>query len=285
MDHRSGGVTTPRSRTLPTRRRPAGGTERGRGPADLRHPCRAVRPSPQPETRVPAKHDPPPRRRLPLPPVLLFSSDVGLSESWASALRRAGLPVLGCRPWGDGVGYAYVLDRPEVLALLDVPRPHPGAPPLLLARSLALIGPTTVAVPAHVDPVPLLDSGVLNTVRRDDPPRELAARIAADARRLRKRDPAPRRDGSPAPDPVFRSQCLLLEILCRAAAPVCCHDLRRLLGHLGRPLSLPALRGRLERLTPHLAERGLALTRSHSWGQDVFQAVSLDRPRPADALG
>ncbi|GGX44607.1 hypothetical protein GCM10010353_69320 [Streptomyces chryseus] len=120
----------------------------------------------------------------------------------------------------------------------------------------------------------LLDAGAFNVLDRDESPGVLAARLGADLRWLRRsRRPAAVGAG-PAAAPSFRTQALLLEVLWSLRGPVCCHDIRRLLGTPASPMSLPALRARIQRLAPYLAAEGLACLRSVRWGADT---ISVDR--------
>ncbi|WP_099904000.1 hypothetical protein [Streptomyces sp. TLI_171] len=236
----------------------------------------------------------------------MISLEPERSAAWTSSLRAAGLPVLACRPWGDSHGYQYLLHNPGALAVLDLPglAPQPDGALAQFVRAARLLAPVTVTVPADTDVVPLLEAGAQNVVRRDEPPRVLAARLLADARcaaAFQGPGPYPVRTSENRSRPdcpcagtcacdgasgrlFFRSQDVLLELLCRTTRPVCCHDLRCLLGSATRPMSLPALRGRLDRLTPHLTSRRREFSRHHAWGMDTFTVRPNAAGPQADSL-
>lgn len=223
------------------------------------------------------------------PLVVIVSPDVEASVAWAKRLHRAGPPRFVVRRWGDQRGYEYLRRAPGVLALLDTPRPEPTAELVRRVRALRLLAPVAVATPGRVDCAALLAAGAVNVLCRNTAESAIAARIEADLRWLR-RAPGPTRGQGGEPLRPYRSQSLLLEILLGARSPLCCHDLRWLLGDPSRPMSLRALRARVERLAPHLARQGLECRRNVRWGADTFTlhrlgGLRFDDPaaRPAAA--
>ncbi|MEO3974732.1 hypothetical protein [Streptomyces sp. CAU 1734] len=261
----------------------------------------------------------PGRPRAEAPRVVVVSLDPAASLAWVARLRRACPLRLVVRPWGDQLGYEYLRRATGVLALLDSTAPEPVAELVQRVRSLRLLAPVTVSSATRVDTEALLGAGALNVLRRDTSAAVAAARITADLRWLCRSlatertghiGPAGHGGGSgasgasgasgvsgvsgaeePCADPLkpsHRSQSLLLEILLGARAPLCCHDVRYLLGEASRPMSLPALRARIQRLAPHLAQHGLVCRRTVRWGADTFtlhpagsSGASGAGPRPA----
>ncbi|MFE9661167.1 hypothetical protein [Streptomyces sp. NPDC005955] len=222
--------------------------------------------------RVTAPPRPRPLPRLPRasagPRVVIISPDVDASVEWARRLHRAGPPRFIVRRWGDQRGYEYLHRAPGVLALLDTPRHESGDELVQRVRSLRLLAPVAVATAHRVDSAALLAAGAVNVLRRDSAETAIAARIEADLRWLR-RDLGPD-PGRREPLRPYRSQSLLMEILLAVRSPLCCHDMRWLLGDTARPMSLRALRARVERLAPHLARHGLECRRQVRWGADTL---------------
>ncbi|WP_445399199.1 hypothetical protein ACSMX9_01200 [Streptomyces sp. LE64] len=218
----------------------------------------------------PPRPGPPPRPYRPTagPGVVIVSPDVDASLAWAGRLHRAGPPRYLVRRWGDHRGYEHLRRAPGVLALLDVPHPESGAELVQRIRSLRLLAPVAVATAHRVDHAALLSAGAVNVLRRNSAESALAARIEADLRWLR-RGPAPG-PGRREPLRPYRSQSLLLGILLAVRSPLCCHDMRWLLGDAARPMSLRALRARVARLAPHLARHGLVCHRQVRWGADTL---------------
>ncbi|MFF2846369.1 hypothetical protein ACFVT5_08555 [Streptomyces sp. NPDC058001] len=224
------------------------------------------------------------RSRDTAPRVVVISPDVAASVEWATRLHKACAPRFVVRAWGDQLAYEYLRRASGVLALLDSPGPEPTDALVQRIRSLRLLAPVTVSVATRVDSAALLAAGAVNVLRRNTSENVIAARIEADLRWLR-RGPAPGDDGSgphlgpderPGPLRPYRSQSLLLEILLGAQGSLCCHDVRWLLGEASRPMSLRALRARIERLAPHLARHGLECRRSVRWGADTFTLHALN---------
>lgn len=222
-------------------------------------------------------------------PLLAVGGDRQESVPWVPEVRRWGLSGLRCIVWGDRTGYQRLLDGRAPLALLDLPSPRPLADLVRRVRALSLVAPVVVIASPDIDHAALLEAGAVNVHDRDGGARSLATRVRADLRWLGvleapeeppqddTLDPADTREER---KPAFRSQALLLDILCMAGRPLCCHELRLLLGDPRGPMSLPALRGRMNRLQPFLAARGLECRRTTSWGQDVY-ALTLPSALPA----
>ncbi|SFF47224.1 hypothetical protein SAMN05216251_115100 [Actinacidiphila alni] len=203
------------------------------------------------------------------PLFVMLSSHPTASLTRAGSLRRSGLPGVVVRPWGDRLAYRYLRQAAGVLALLDA---APGEPAEVLeqrVRALSLLAPVAVLGAAGDAAAPLLSAGAVNVFGPDLDESVLCARLGADLRWLRRTSP---RRGPRALGPLrpYREQSLLLEILLEHRAPLCCHQLRWLLGKGASPMTLPALRARIGRLEPHLAERGYACDRIPRWGADTF---------------
>ncbi|MFJ6573810.1 hypothetical protein ACIQNU_41100 [Streptomyces sp. NPDC091292] len=234
------------------------------------------------------------RSRDTAPRVVVISPDVAASVEWATRLHKACAPRFVVRAWGDQLAYEYLRRASGVLALLDSPGPEPTDDLVQRIRSLRLLAPVTVSVSTRVDCAALLAAGAVNVLRRNTSENAIAARIEADLRWLRRGGPAAHGDTSvpgigpdrrPGPLRPYRSQSLLLEILLGAQGPLCCHDVRWLLGEASRPMSLRALRARIERLAPHLARHGLTCDRSVRWGADTFTLHPLAGGTAAPARG
>ncbi|MFF8960719.1 hypothetical protein [Streptomyces sp. NPDC014894] len=238
----------------------------------------------------------PGRPRDGAPRVVIVSLDPAAGLLWAERLRKACPVRFVVRPWGDQLGYEYLRRARGALALLDSPEPEPVGELVQRVRSLRLLAPVTVAVGHRTDPEALLAAGAINVLNRDTTASALTARITADLRWLRRgagpepQGPArgcegPSGPGALArperPSPSHRSQSLLLEILLSAKSPLCCHDARYLLGSPHRPMTLPALRARIQRLGPHLARHGLACRRTVRWGADTFTLHPAEEPARA----
>ncbi|MEY9969377.1 hypothetical protein ABIA33_007465 [Streptacidiphilus sp. MAP12-16] len=212
----------------------------------------------------------------------MVSLDPVASADWTSHVRRAGLQWLFTRPWGDSLAYWTLLRSPGMLAVLDAPGGWPLGELVELVRALHMLAPVTVVTPGASFREELLDAGAVNVLSREAPAKEIRARIEADIRWLqaKRHNPADDPSDSTSRLPGARaglkeSQSLLLEILLRSPQSFCCHNIRWLLGGPGEQLSLPAVRGRLNRLEPFLAFDGRILTKTHHWGRDVFRVVSL----------
>jgi hypothetical protein len=205
--------------------------------------------------------------------VVVISCDVAASALWTTRLRGNFPFGVTLRPWGDQLGYEHLHRGPGVLALLDSAADEPTGVLVQRIRSLRLLAPVAVATGTPADCPALLAAGAVNVLRRSATAADLAARIDADLRWLG-------RAGGTAkvrqPDlgggqlTGNRSQSLLLEILLGARGPLCCHDLRWLLGGASLPMTLPALRARVQRLAPHLARRGFVCDRDVRWGADTL---------------
>ncbi|MEV7526068.1 hypothetical protein [Streptomyces sp. NPDC091371] len=194
---------------------------------------------------------------------------------WQDRLRRGSAVPLAFRSWGQAATGRLGLLR-GVLTLLDS---RVVCPPDELAgcvRSLSLLNPVVVSTRRDGAAVrALLEAGAFNVLDRDESPGVLAARLGADLRWLRRSGrPAAAGAVPAATAPSFRTQALLLDVLCSLRGPVCCHDIRRLLGTPASPMSLPALRARIQRLAPHLAGEGLTCLRSGRWGADTISVHS-----------
>jgi hypothetical protein len=200
----------------------------------------------------------------------MVSLNLPATHDLSSTLRRIGLRTVLAARWGDERAYQLLLSSPGALALLDCPQRLPDGELAAHVRVLAAFAPVAVVVPAGASARALLDAGAVDVLVRGAPEAEVAARIRADLRWLRRCLPdGPARAAAPEvqvrrPTGFRGSQAVLLRVLVRASLTgraVCCHDLRLLLGGPGSPLSPPALRGRLERLAALCSAMGHTLVR------------------------
>ncbi|MFD3558098.1 hypothetical protein ACFWVU_00235 [Streptomyces sp. NPDC058686] len=199
--------------------------------------------------------------------VVQFDED----PDWLDRLRRASAVPVAFQTWERAVTGSLGRPRGE-LTLLDSGVACAPAELVSCTRSLGLLNPVVVSIRRDGAAVcALLDAGAFNVLDRDESPGVLAARVGADLRWLRRSGWPAAADAGPATvAPSYRTQALLLKVLCSLRGPVCCHDIRRLLGTPSSPMSLPALRARIRRLTPYLASKGLTCRRSGRWGADTI---------------
>jgi hypothetical protein len=186
------------------------------------------------------------------------------SSPLAARLDRAGLALGPVLRWGrESTCAVLVEDRPPLI-VLDAPTTN-GASLATLVHAASLIAPVAVLCPGGRFAVTAFRAGALDVLDRDAPAVELAWRIIADLRRCP--------PGSRTPVQVGRSasQRLLFDVVSKAATPVCCHHLRTLMATPGVPLSLPALKARIQRLMPALADQGLALVIDQQWGLATYR--------------
>ncbi|MFI1016893.1 hypothetical protein [Streptomyces sp. NPDC020965] len=224
------------------------------------------------------------RPRDAAPRVVVVSLDMAASLEWVNRLRRACSLRCVVRPWGDRLGYEYLRRARGVLAVLDCTTPEPVAELTQRVRSLRLLAPVTVSLDTRDDAAALLAAGALNVLHRGASEAAQAARITADVRWLCREIAAEgggyrgEDDGGPdeVPSRPYKSQSLLLDVLVSAQRPLCCHDVRYLLGEAARPMSLPAVRARIQRLAPHLARQGLVCRRTVRWGADTLTLHAVD---------
>ncbi|WP_189135612.1 response regulator transcription factor [Wenjunlia tyrosinilytica] len=186
--------------------------------------------------------------------------DAGL----AHRLERAGLTLGAAVRWGSETACASVLERRPAMLLLDLPRS--GDEELAgLVRAASLIAPVAVLRPDGRDALTAFGAGALDVLDRHAPAAELAGRIYADLRRCIPASPTRWCAGTSA------SQRLLFDVISRAQAPICCHRLRLLLGTPSLPLTLRALKARIQRLLPAFADCGLELVADLQWGLATYR--------------
>ncbi|MFJ3904010.1 hypothetical protein [Streptomyces sp. NPDC090025] len=206
-------------------------------------------------------------------------------ETWLWRLRRAGGPLLVPLTWSQAA------DRGSDgrLTLVDSAVPREIAELEECVRSLVLVSQVVVSTAEHRHTTALLEAGAVNVLHRDAPPGVLVARLDAELRWLGRTGTQPKAPawdlphGGGEPAPSFRTQSLLIDILRTLPGPVCCHDVRRLLGAPGRLMTLRALRSRIQRLAPHLAELGIVCVRTVRWGADTLTVHALDDTAPHPA--
>lgn len=201
----------------------------------------------------------------------LVSVDETPSSVLAMRLDKAGLSLGAAVRWGS---VASMLERRPAMILLDAHSTE--ADGLVgLVRAASLIAPVAVLRHKGRDALAAFSAGAVDVLDRQAPAAELAWRIRADLRRC----------PSVPPPPAYlqrtASQRLLFHVIAQAQGPVCCHYLRLLLGTPSLPLTLRALRARIQRLLPHFADHGLALVVDGQWGLVTYQTRSADAPGPS----
>jgi hypothetical protein len=211
--------------------------------------------------------DPPARAHLPT----LLSVDEPSSSTLALRLGQAGLALGAAVRWGSESACASMLERRPALLLLDAPTTE-GDKLARLVRAASLITPVAVLRYEGRDAVTAFTAGAFDVLDRQRPAAELAWRIHADLRRCPPM-PAPR-----ASTGGTASQRLLFDVIARAQAPVCCHQLRLLLGTPCLPMTLRALKARIQRLLPVFADHGLALIVDQQWGLATYCTRRAEAP-------
>jgi DNA-binding response OmpR family regulator len=186
----------------------------------------------------------------------------------ASALRAEGLPVARTVGWGVR-GFQQILSHRETV-LLDAPDDFGTGELYRAIRALRYLGPVIALYAGPVDVPAGLAAGAVNILDRELPVTQLAARIHADLRWLG-RYPKPMSDGADLPP----GERVLMRLLARSRTPICCHQLRWLLGHGRAPIGRDALRARLHRVEPALRRYGLRLRRDSGWGSSTYSVQPL----------
>ncbi|MFG2887401.1 hypothetical protein ACGFYV_34845 [Streptomyces sp. NPDC048297] len=200
---------------------------------------------------------------------------------WEARLRRASCLDLVFRGWEQAVSGDHPAGVRSPVLLLDSGGARPLGELVACVRSLKIVTPVVVSAEGAENASRLLMAGALNVLDRNAPPGVLMARIEADLRWLRRTGAVgDRRCATGAPRlavqaPAFRTQALLLDVLCSLRGPVCCHDIRMLLGTPAQPMTLRALRARIERLEPYLTRHGVRCLRSVRYGADTIDVEAL----------
>jgi hypothetical protein len=180
----------------------------------------------------------------------------GREEVSVARLRRLGVPLGPMLYWGSTEMYAHIDAEPMPLLVLDVASSPLSAPEMTRAVSvLSLAASVVVLGDDETDGLRAFQAGAYNVLHRRLPPAILTARLRADTRRCRA-------TAWPANRPHnlrTASQRLLFDILERQHKPICCHDLSMFFGSLTAPLSMRALRARLQRLLPTVEAAGMKL--------------------------
>lgn len=216
---------------------------------------------PSPAT-LPRRTDRPGHARVPL-----MLSVEGTASTVASRLHHAGLAPGGALRWGTEPAHVSMLCQRPAMILLDAPATDADTLTRLV-RAASLVAPVAVLGPAG-DPLVAFDAGAHNVFDPQAPFAELAWRIRADLRRCSPPSPAP---GCPR---GTVSQRLLYDVLARARSAVCCHQLRLLLGTPALPMTLRALRPRVQRLLPIFHQHGLELVVDQQWGLATYRTRPL----------
>lgn len=215
--------------------------------------------------------DPPVRPHL---PTLLSVDETSVetsSSTLALRLGQAGLALGAAVRWGSEEACAAMLERKPAMILLDVPTTEADGLARLV-RAASLIAPVAVLRHQGRDAVAAFTAGAVDVLDRQRPAAELAWRIHAD---LRRRPPLP----APPPSAAGTAgQRLLFDVIARAQAPICCHHLRLLLGTPCLPMTLRALKARIQRLQPVFAHHGLTLVVHHQWGLATYHTRSAKTP-------
>ncbi len=175
--------------------------------------------------------------------------------------------------WGSVSAYERLLGSRCPMAVLDVPSARSTGDLELRVRALSRLAPVSVLVPAGTNILPLFGANAHNVLDRGLPARELAARLAADRRRLRTAVATAIPDGvhlSPLSPPHRDSQRLLLRMLLSDTGPWCCHELRVLLGNAERPLSRPTLHARVLRLMSYVTAIRAAMHIEVHYGRTTY---------------
>ncbi|WP_217242478.1 hypothetical protein [Streptomyces sp. AC555_RSS877] len=189
------------------------------------------------------------------------------------------LPTL-VHGWGTEQAYSAMLhDAERPLTVLDVPDTRWDETLEHRVHALSNLSTVIVLTPEESDPAALLLAGAVNVMSRGTPPLELASRITAERRWLDSREGAGR--GEPTHTlrlhpqrPRQSSQALLFDMLCSAARPWCCHELRLLLGTSDEPMSRRALRARISRLDERLSAHGVVVNCSTQWGRTALLGLA-----------
>lgn len=189
------------------------------------------------------------------------------------------LPTL-VHDWGNEQAYSAMLhgvERP--LTVLDVPDTRWDETLEHRVHALSNLSTVVVLTPGKSDPAALLLAGAVNVMPRAMPPRELAGRITAERRWLDSREGTGRGQTTHTlrfhpQRPRQSSQALLFDMLCSAARPWCCHELRLLLGTPDEPMSRRALQARISRLDERLSAHGVSVNCSTQWGRTALLGLS-----------
>jgi hypothetical protein len=208
--------------------------------------------------------DPPVRAHLPA----FVSVDETSSSTLALRVAHAGLDLGAAARWGSESACASMLERRPAMILLDLPTTEADGLARLV-RAASLIAPVAVLRHEGRDAVAAFTAGAFDVLDRQKPAAELAWRIHADLRRCPPM-PVPRTSAGGT-----ASQRLLFNVITRAQAPVCCHHLRLLLGTPCLPMTLRALKARIQRLLPVFADRGLALIVDQQWGLATYRTRAV----------
>jgi DNA-binding response OmpR family regulator len=187
----------------------------------------------------------------------------GPTKTLEARLQHVGLVPGGALLWGDESACALILERRPPLILLDAPANDADALTRLV-RAASLIAPVAILRPGRSDAVAALDAGALDVLDSHAPIAELAWRIHADLRRCPPTIPVPECPRGTA------SQRLLFDVLVKARTAICCHHLRLLLGTPDLPMTLRALRARIQRLLSSFSEHGRELVIDQQWGLATY---------------
>jgi hypothetical protein len=208
----------------------------------------------------------------------LVSLEFGESRGLVARLREAGASIPWALPWGSLASYEGILAGAAPFVLLDEPMPDREARLIEYTRVLGLLIPVVVCAPPKVDAAAVFAAGALDVLDRTQPAEQVRARLSARARGLPTRskrmaalatdNAVPVRGGAGAHS---RGQRVLVSLLAQIRSSICCHDLGLLLGPAGHPLSSPAVRARMRRLSPALFRFGVVLSVESHWDRVVYR--------------
>ncbi|MDX2394079.1 hypothetical protein NJL88_29265 [Streptomyces sp. DK15] len=192
----------------------------------------------------------------------------------AHRLERAGLHITAHARWQDGLALAQLHSHGPALLLLDIPQAEEEAVPALV-RAARLIAPIAVLPPTPACTLAAFAAGAVNVLDRSAPAAELTWRIQAGLHRLTAPATHARR--------ISRSgvQNMLFDILTGARQPVCCHHLRLLMGSPDLPMTMRALKARIQRLHPAFHDYRHTLLVDQQWGLATFRTQPHSHPTAA----
>ncbi|MFE9934411.1 hypothetical protein [Streptomyces sp. NPDC005533] len=229
------------------------------------------------------QHHDDPGQRIPLPPAstphrlgLLSTVRPGM-PLLATRLAIAGLQVSADARWGDVTALAALHSHSPAALLLDLSEAQEEAVPDLI-RAARLIAPTIALPPTPRCALAAFEAGAIDVLDHRARSVELAWRIHACLRRITTAAKASHHfSGSLV-------QSMLFDILINARQPVCCHQLRLLLGSPDLPMTMRALKARIHRLHPALHEQQRSLVMDQQWGLVTYACQPPSAPRSVSWL-
>ncbi|MGW5927008.1 hypothetical protein ACWF2L_12235 [Streptomyces anulatus] len=153
-----------------------------------------------------------------------------------------------------------------------------------LIRAARLIAPIAVLPPTLDCTLAAFDAGAVDVLDRRAPAAELTWRIHASLRRLTASTATAHR----TPHTAHRIRCsgiqsMLFDILTQARQPLCCHHLRLLMGSPDFPMTMRALKARIQRHHPAFHQHRHTLLVDQQWGLATFRTQPLSHEHPTAA--